>query len=64
MGWEWSYCRHQGCELGLAKATAREVIEGVQRCPAGHGNEPNITRDELLMDLAERIEELESKVSK
>ncbi|MCW3657878.1 hypothetical protein K6L27_06855 [Burkholderia cenocepacia] len=63
MGWAWSYCRHSGCDQGLAKATAREVIEGVQRCASGHDNEPNITRDELLIDLAERVAELESKVN-
>ncbi|WP_157378464.1 hypothetical protein [Burkholderia ubonensis] len=64
MGWAWSYCRHPGCDQGLIRATAREVIEGVQRCQAGHVNEPNVTRDELLIDLMERIEALEAKTSK
>lgn len=64
MGWAWSYCRHPGCDQGLARATLREVIDGAQLCGAGHENEPNVTRDEALLDLFERVEALESKVAK
>jgi hypothetical protein len=58
----WAYCRHSGCEQGLDKPTAREVIEGVQRCNSGHDNEPTMTKDELLIEMYERIEALEAKV--
>lgn len=57
MGWEYSYCTK--CDLGLRKATPREVIEDVQFCAAGHPNTPNTTRDELLLELIERVEVIE-----
>lgn len=62
MGWEWSYCRHPGCDRGLARATLREVTDDVQYCADGHENQPNVTRDEALLDLADRVERLEEQL--
>jgi hypothetical protein len=53
----YSYCSQ--CYNGLPKATPREVIEGGQYCASGHYNTANMTTDELLIELCERIEELE-----
>ena len=60
MGWEWAYCRH--CDCGLGKPTAREVVEGVQHCANGHANTVTMTKDEFLIELAERVEELEARL--
>ena len=62
MGWEWSYCRHPGCDRGLPRATLREVVDNEQFCGGGHRNQPNVTRDEALLDMAERIEQLEGEI--
>lgn len=59
----YAYCIHPGCGQGLGEPTAREVVEGIQYCPALHANNPSKTRDELLIELAERIADLESKVT-
>ena len=61
MGWEWSYCR--SCDLGLPRSSMREVLEGVQCCSAGHENTPNVSKDDLLVELFERVEALEAKLS-
>jgi hypothetical protein len=60
MGWEWSYCRH--CDRGLRRATMREVLDGTQYCADGHANTPNVTKNDLLVELFERVEELERKL--
>lgn len=56
-----AYCRV--CDTPMDKPTAREVIEGEQHCLNGHWNEPKMTRDDLLIELAERVEELETKMA-
>lgn len=61
MGWEWSYCR--GCDRGLPRATISEVVNGAQFCSAGHENTPNVSKDDLLLELFDRVEALEAKLS-
>jgi len=61
MGWEWSYCRE--CDKGLPKASTREVLDDAQYCSEGHKNPPNVSKNDLLVDLFERVEALESKLS-
>lgn len=60
MGWAHSYCH--GCSNGLVAATADEVVNDVQVCP--HCNTsmtPNITRDELIVSMANDIAELKER---
>ncbi|MCP3017415.1 hypothetical protein [Cupriavidus basilensis] len=59
----WAYCSHPGCEQGLSKPTGREAIEGEQYCADGHRNHASMTRDEYVVELSERVEELESEVA-
>lgn len=58
-----SYCQHKDCDRPLAPATLDEVIEGEQTCNRGHANSPNRSRDDLLLEMAERIALLERKVA-
>lgn len=60
----WAYCSHPGCEQGLRKPTGREVIDGEQYCREGHRNAPSVTRDDLILELAERVEELEIQIAR
>lgn len=63
MGWEFSYCN--SCGEGLPKSTPREVTDEQQECRQCHAcNPPNVTRDDLLLELIERVEELETNVAK
>ena len=57
----WAYCGE--CNTGLSKPTAREVVNGAQTCNNGHPNPATMTKDELLIDLAERIEQLEARLA-
>lgn len=61
MGSHWSYCMH--CDLGLPRATMREVLDEAQYCGTGHANAPNVSKDDLLVELFERVEALEEKLS-
>lgn len=60
----WAYCRHPLCDRGLPKPTPREVIDGEQLCCDGHRNPATMTMGELVIELAERVEELETKVAR
>lgn len=60
MGWEWSYCR--SCDRGLPRATIREVLDDAQVCANGHNNPPNVSKDDLLAELFDRVEALEQEV--
>jgi hypothetical protein len=60
MGWIWSYCT--SCDEGLRRATPQEVLDGKQYCVNGHENEPNVTKEDLIAELFERVEALEQIV--
>jgi hypothetical protein len=53
----YSYC--VTCEVPIHPATLWEIIDGKQECVSGHVNPPNRTKDEFLLDLAERVQVLE-----
>lgn len=62
MGWAHSYCRK--CGNGLAPATAEEVTSDAQQCPHCETfDEPNRTRDALLVAMANEIENLTEKLN-
>ena len=62
MGCAYSYCREPGCEMGIGKATASEVVGGEQLCALGHSNTPNVTKDSLLVELANSVELLKLRI--
>ena len=52
----YSYCNVCNAPMGIA--SAREVVDGEQYRPAQHINEPNITKDELLVLLWDKVNKL------
>lgn len=59
----WAYCGK--CGQGFDKPTPREIVEDERVCPnCGHGQNPRVTKAEYLIDLGERLEELEAEVKR
>lgn len=59
----WAYCRHPGCFEPVPEPTIREVIADEQYCADGHKNLATMSRDDVLLELVERIEALEAEVA-
>lgn len=55
-----SYCIV--CGASMRKSDIWEVMANTHDCPYGHANRPNVTRDDIMMDLLERVERLEEKL--
>lgn len=56
----WSYCE---CGQGQNRPTPQQVIDNSMECPVCHRiNEPGMTMGELLLELIERVDELEKKM--
>jgi len=56
----YSYCQTADCGGGFFAASMREVINNEMLCPrCGRINTPNRTKDEVLIEMLERIETLE-----
>lgn len=58
----YSYCRCRGCDMPLGRATLSEVVDDNQYCSRGHRNPPNMTRDEALVELDERLAAIETRL--
>lgn len=59
----YAYC--EKCQNPFGEPTAREVIEGAKICPyCDETNQVRKTKDDLLIELVERVEELETKLKK
>jgi hypothetical protein len=54
----WAYC--VSCHAGLSEPTAQEVVDEIVYCPhCDTQNDPHKTKDQLIVELAERVGELE-----
>lgn len=60
MSRSYSYCPH--CSEGMPKASIHEVLADIQICHhCGVSSPPNQTKDEILLDLIDRVEQLEAR---
>ena len=58
----YSYCR--GCGYGLGRPTAQQIMDDEYPCPhCGVENTHCETKTELIVEMKEKIEELEFKVN-
>lgn len=57
----YSYCIAPDCEMGLDAATPYDIMNGVQRCASGHANVPNREIIDVVVELWNRVEELEQR---
>lgn len=55
----WAYCCE--CDEGFDPPSAQEVVDGYRLCRKGHKNWVSTTKDELLVQLEERIKALEER---
>lgn len=59
----WAYCDF--CDCGLDKPQAFEVIAGKRLCPkCDHCAPIRQTKDDLIIELAERVEALEQAIER
>ena len=56
----WVYCK---CGCGLGTPSAREVLLDWYICPnCGESNNPCVTKEEVIADMLDRLEELEREI--
>ncbi len=56
----WVYCE---CGQGLGYPSTRDVLLDCYVCPScGLKNDPHVTKEEVMSDMLERIENLESEL--